>query len=359
MSGSATAPALPFGGVGAALAAAALFGASTPLAKLLLSGTDPWMLAGLLYLGSGFGLAAIHLARRSIARSHAPAVRLSRAEWGWLGAAILCGGIAGPVLLMFGLAATTAASASLLLNLEGVLTALLAWYVFRENFDRRIALGMAAISAGAIVLAWTGTPRLESLLGPLAVTLACLAWALDNNLTRKVALGDPLVIAMLKGLVAGVVNVVLALALGARLPAPEVALGAGVVGLAGYGLSLALFVVALRHLGTARTGAYFSTTPFVGAAIAIVFLAEPLSPQFIAAALLMGVGVWLHLTERHDHEHIHEPTTHSHRHVHDAHHQHAHGPGDPPDEPHTHTHTHAPIRHKHPHYPDAHHRHEH
>jgi len=350
---------LPFGGIGAALAAAALFGASTPLAKLLLTGTDPWMLAGLLYLGSGFGLAAIHLARRSIIRSHAPAVRLTAAEWGWLGAAIVCGGIAGPVLLMFGLAATTAASASLLLNLEGVLTALLAWFVFRENFDRRIALGMAAISAGAVVLAWGGAPTFDSLLGPAAVALACLAWALDNNLTRKVSLTDPLIIAMLKGLVAGTVNLGLALALGARLPDPGIVFGAGVVGFAGYGLSLVLFVVALRHLGTARTGAYFSTAPFVGAAIAIVFLAEPLSAQFIAAALLMGIGVALHLTERHEHEHVHEALTHSHSHVHDQHHQHAHAPSDPPGEPHTHMHGHAPIRHKHPHYPDAHHRHAH
>lgn len=350
---------LPFGGVGAALAAAALFGASTPLAKLLLAEAEPWMLAGLLYLGSGLGLAAIHGTRRAIAGNRAPAARLTPAEWGWLGAAILCGGVAGPVLLMVGLAATSAASASLLLNLEGVLTALLAWFVFRENFDRRIALGMAAISVGAVVLAWGGAPTLDSLIGPLAVAGACLAWALDNNLTRKVSLGDPLTIAMLKGLAAGAVNVALALVLGAAIPAPGIVLGAFAVGLAGYGLSLVLFVVALRHLGTARTGAYFSTAPFVGAAIAIALLAEPVTVQFVAAALLMGLGVWLHLTERHEHEHVHEAITHGHRHVHDAHHQHQHHPGDPPGEPHSHVHTHAPIRHKHPHYPDAHHRHAH
>lgn len=350
---------LPFGAIGAALAAAALFGVSTPLAKVLLADTTPWMLAGLLYLGSGVGLASVAAVRRMLAADPRAAAHLTTAEWGWLGAAILCGGVAGPVLLMFGLAATTAASASLLLNLEGVLTALLAWFAFRENFDRRIALGMGAISAGAVLLAWGGAPTFDSLLGPAAVALACLAWALDNNLTRKVSLTDPLRIAMLKGLVAGTVNLGLALALGARLPDLGTVLGAGAVGFAGYGLSLVLFVIALRHLGTARTGAYFSTAPFVGAAIAVLFLAEPASPQFLAAALLMGVGLWLHLTERHEHEHVHEAITHSHRHVHDQHHQHAHAPNDPPGEPHTHMHTHAPIRHRHPHYPDAHHRHAH
>jgi drug/metabolite transporter (DMT)-like permease len=343
-----------------ALASALLFGASTPLAKILVGTIDPWMLAALLYLGSGIGLAVLRaglrLGRASATPMEAP---LRGAGWLWFGGAILAGGVIGPVLLMVGLTRTPAASASLLLNLEGVLTALLAWFVFRENFDRRIALGMIVIAAGAAVLSWQGTLSLDTLAGPLAIIGACLVWAIDNNLTRKVSLSDPLQIAMLKGLIAGSVNLVLALSLGASLPAAGVLLGAALVGLLGYGMSLVLFVIALRHLGTARTGAYYSTAPFVGALIAVVALGEPASIQLILAAGLMGVGVWLHLTERHEHDHEHAPIEHEHSHRHDEHHRHGHDADDPPGEPHTHRHVHIALRHRHPHYPDAHHRHGH
>jgi drug/metabolite transporter (DMT)-like permease len=343
-----------------ALASAVLFGASTPLAKILVGTIDPWMLAALLYLGSGIGLAVLRaglrLGRASATPMEAP---LRGAGWLWFGGAILAGGVIGPVLLMVGLTRTPAASASLLLNLEGVLTALLAWFVFRENFDRRIALGMIAIAAGAAVLSWQGTLSLDTLAGPLAIIGACLVWAIDNNLTRKVSLSDPLQIAMLKGLIAGSVNLVLALSLGASLAAAGVLLGAALVGLLGYGMSLVLFVIALRHLGTARTGAYYSTAPFVGALIAVVALGEPASIQLILAAGLMGVGVWLHLTERHEHDHEHAPIEHEHSHRHDEHHRHGHDADDPPGEPHTHRHVHIALRHRHPHYPDAHHRHGH
>jgi drug/metabolite transporter (DMT)-like permease len=343
-----------------ALASAALFGASTPMAKIFVGAIDPWMLAALLYLGSGIGLAVI-LAGLRLGRASATPVEapLSGTGWLWLGGAILAGGVIGPVLLMVGLTRTPAASASLLLNLEGVLTALLAWFVFRENFDRRIALGMVAIAAGAAVLSWQGRLSFDTLAGPLAIIGACLAWAVDNNLTRRVSLSDPMQIAMLKGLIAGSVNLVLALSLGASVPAAGALLGAGLVGLLGYGMSLVLFVIALRHLGTARTGAYYSTAPFVGALIAVLALGEPATVQLILAAGLMGVGVWLHLTERHEHDHEHAPIEHEHSHRHDAHHRHAHGADDPPGEPHTHRHVHVALRHRHPHYPDAHHRHGH
>lgn len=349
------APSPRFTGAAYALAAALLFGVSTPFAKALLGSMDPWMLAALLYLGSGLGLAVIRLLRRTPSSDAALAGR----DWLWFGGAILAGGIIGPVFLMMGLVTTPAATASLLLNLEGVATALLAWFVFHENFDRRIALGMAAIVAGALVLSWPQTMTLAGLTGPLFIAAACLAWGIDNNLTRKVSLSDPLQIAMLKGLVAGGVNLALALAQGNALPSLDAALITGLVGLAGYGASLALFVLALRHVGTARTGAYFSTAPFIGALVAILWLGEPLSPAFLAAGLLMGVGVWLHLTEQHEHDHTHEAMEHSHRHRHDAHHQHEHEPGVDPSEPHTHWHAHPVLRHSHAHFPDAHHRHRH
>jgi len=343
-----------------ALLSALLFGISTPLVKLLLEQVSPWMLAGVMYLGSGIGLAAWRLLRR------ADRVRMGRREWVWLTIAVLFGGTLGPVLLMTALARMPGSSASLLLNAEGVLTALLAWVVFRENVDRRVALGMLAIVAGAAVLSWPG--RLEAQpAGPaLLVLAACLAWAIDNNLTRKVAAADASFIAMVKGLVAGTTNVSIALLLGSAPPAPAVLVGGGLVGLLGYGLSLVLFVVALRHLGTARTGAYFSVAPFFGAAVSVPLLGEPVDGPLLAAGALMALGVWLHVSERHAHAHKHQPLQHAHEHLHrpegNDHHDHAHPPGTTPTDArgrHSHPHAHEAVTHSHPHFPDLHHRHPH
>jgi drug/metabolite transporter (DMT)-like permease len=345
-------------GILAALGAAVLFGASTPLAKLLLGALSPVMLAGLLYLGSGLGLLAYRTLRRQVAQADdAP---LGRADLPWLAGAIACGGVVGPVLLMFGLRVTSGSAASLMLNLEAVFTATLAWFVFRENFDRRVLLGMVLIVSGGVLLSWQpGAGQADYSLGAALVAGACLAWAIDNNLTRKVSAGDAVQIAGLKGLVAGAFNTGLAFALGGSLPAWGTALAAAAIGLVGYGVSLVLFVVALRQLGTARTGAYFSVAPFFGAAVALGALGETVGTAFWAAAVLMGLGVWLHLTERHEHLHVHEPHSHTHRHVHDEHHRHAHGGEWNGTEPHTHEHTHERLVHGHPHYPDLHHRHRH
>ncbi|TXH87280.1 MAG: DMT family transporter [Rhodoferax sp.] len=345
-----------------ALGAAVLFGASTPFAKQLSGqgGTfaSPFLLAGLLYLGSGIGLSLIRWIRDRGWKS----ADLPRHEWPWLLGAIAFGGVLGPLLLMVGLSQTTAATASLFLNLESVLTAVLAWLVFRENADRRIVLGMALIVAGGTVLAWpTGgvSGDSASTWGPLALAGACLAWAIDNNLTRKVSASDALFIAGSKGLVAGCVNTGMAFALGASMPSAGVVSSALLIGFLGYGLSLVLFVLALRDLGTARTGAYFSTAPFVGAALAIAVFGEPTNMLFWAAAALMAAGVWLHLTEHHAHEHKHLEMSHRHRHRHDAHHQHTHDFDWDGVEPHTHDHRHPQLVHAHPHFPDVHHRHAH
>jgi len=338
-----------------ALASAALFGASTPLAKLLVGEMAPLLLAGLLYLGSGIGLLVWFLLRGSTGR----ATSLGRADLPWLAGAIAAGGVAGPALLMYGLTRSDGATASLLLNLEAVFTAAIAWVVFRENVDRRILAGMAAIVAGGVVLSWDEMPRAGGLAGPLLIAAACLAWAIDNNLTRRVSGGDAVTIAGLKGLVAGSVNLTLAMWQGASLPGPALAAAAGALGLFGYGISLVLFVVALRHLGTARTGAYFSVAPFFGAALALLVLKESPSAAFWIAAGLMAAGVWLHLTERHQHAHVHEPMEHSHAHSHDEHHRHEHGFDWDGREPHTHAHAHRGLAHSHPHYPDLHHRHDH
>ncbi len=341
-------------GVFVALVAALLFGASTPAAKVLLGKVDPILLAGLLYLGSGIGLSVWWCLRLRFQSRGAREADVQRTDLPSLAAAILTGGVVGPVLLMIGLTATPASSASLLLNLEGVLTAVLAWFVFKEHLDRRIALGMVAITAGGLLLSWTGRPELGVPWGVVSIVGGCLAWGIDNNLTRKVSAGDPLQIAGAKGIVAGVVNLAIALATGTTIPGVLTVMMAMMVGLLGYGISLTLFVLALRHLGTARTGAYFSSAPFAGATISILVLGERLTVPFVVAAALMGMGVWLHLTERHEHGHWHEPLEHDHRHIHDAHHQHEHGA-----EAHSHPHAHQEVLHSHSHYPDIHHRHDH
>jgi drug/metabolite transporter (DMT)-like permease len=346
-------------GIAFALAAAALFGASTPLAKRLVGEVPPVMLAGLLYAGSGVGLAIVMAARRVADPNASRMAWPSRRDALSLAGAIAFGGVLGPVLLMFGLAVASASSASLLLNVEGVFTALLAWFLFRENFDRRVAAGMLAITVGGAVLAWNPAGSGGATPGALLVVAACLCWAVDNNLTRKASGSDAVVVAGLKGLIAGATNLCIAWALGQTLPAMPVVLAAGLVGFFGYGISLVLFVLALRHLGTARTGAYFSVAPFAGATLAIALQHEAVTMQVIVAGALMAVGVWLHVTERHGHLHAHERLAHEHMHTHDEHHRHEHDPSWDGREPHTHPHVHMPIEHSHAHYPDLHHRHRH
>ncbi len=345
-------------GLWSALASAFLFGAGTPLAKNLLGQVSPWLLAGLLYAGSGLGLLVYRTSK------NLPRPQLSRVESLWLLAAVVCGGGAAPVLLMFGLSGIAASHASLLLNAEAVLTTLLAWALFKEHLGRRIVLGMALIVAGALLLGWpsgglseglSGGATLAELWPAAAIVLACAFWALDNNLTRKVAHVDASWIACVKGLSAGLGNLLLAFLLGATWPSVPSMFAAMTVGFLAYGVSLALFVVALRHLGASRAGAYFSTAPFVGAVISVVFYAEPVTWQLGLASALMGWGVWLHVTENHAHFHAHEPLVHTHEHTHDSHHQHGHCDTGS----HTHAHRHEPLNHSHAHFPDAHHRHQH
>ncbi|MCW8408815.1 EamA family transporter [Legionella sp. PATHC035] len=342
-----------------AILSAVLFGAATPAAKFLLETIHPLLLAGLLYLGAAVGLFIIFFFQRYITQSKAKEASLRYRDMLWLGSAVVLGGILGPVFLMVGLMKLPAASASLLLNLESVFTALIAWLAFKEHVDRTIAMGMMSIVIGSFMLSWKGSLTYQNILGPLLIAGACMCWAIDNNLTRKISAANPLQIAMLKSLIAGLTNTTIAMVYGAILPTPVFIISAGTVGFLGYGVSLLLFILGLRHIGTARTGAYFALAPFVGAGFAIIFLNEPLSLQLILASLFMGIGIWLHLSEYHSHAHQHEAMEHEHRHMHDAHHQHEHQPTDPPGEPHTHWHQHKPLYHTHPHFPDIHHRHKH
>jgi drug/metabolite transporter (DMT)-like permease len=344
-----------------ALAAAVLFGISTPFAKTLLTHLAPVTLAGVLYFGSGLGLLVWYGIRRFRHRSQSSTDNggVTLRDLPWLLGAIAAGGIAGPVLLMTGLSHTAASAASLLLNMEGVLTALLAWYAFKEHFDYRIFIGMAFIVAAGVLLSWDQQVSIGTSWGVAAIIGACLCWAVDNNLTRKIAASDAVQIACIKGLVAGTVNLSIAALMGLPLPPLPTAAIAGAIGFCGYGLSLVMFVLALRHLGTARTGAYFSAAPFVGAIASLWLPGESPGLNFWVAMGLMAIGIWLHLTERHGHDHRHEPALHTHPHEHDIHHRHAHDATCEEGEPHTHTHKHSPLRHRHGHYPDIHHRHTH
>jgi drug/metabolite transporter (DMT)-like permease len=339
-----------------ALASALLFGATTPIAKQFLRDASPLLIAGLLYLGSGIGLALW----RFMQDGRWQPSGLARSDWPWLTAATIVGGVLAPAFLMLGLSRSDAATVSLLLNLESVFSTALAWFIFREATSRRVILGFLAIFAGGLLLAWPARLSVaERSLGLLYVAAACLCWGLDNNFTRKISAADSRVIAGIKGLVAGSTNTLLALYLGAMLPAlPRLVLTLG-VGFLGYGVSLVLFIVGLRQLGTARTGAYFSTAPFIGTALAVVLYGQPATAAFYLAAVLMAAGVWLHVTEHHEHQHSHESLTHTHAHGHDAHHQHDHNGNWDGTEPHTHEHHHVPLRHSHPHFPDIHHEHSH
>ena len=339
-----------------ALLAAALFGASTPLAKLLQADITPGLLAGLLYLGSGAGLALVKLGLR-LGR-HAAEPPLQTGDLPSLAGAVASGGIAAPLLLMWGLAGASASGVSLLLNLEGILTALVAALVFKEAVAGRIWLAACLMLAAGLLLGYDAQAGAGPPLRMLAVIAACALWALDNNLTRRISAADPVSIAMIKGLAAGSVNVAAALAAGANFPGGLPLAGALALGWLSFGISLTLYIVALRHLGSARAAAHFSTAPFIGAALAIGLLGEPVTAGFVAAFALMIAATWLVLSERHGHAHVHEHLGHEHLHAHDAHHQHAHR-GDEGPEPHAHPHEHAPLAHNHPHLPDLHHRHPH
>ena len=338
----------------AILVSSILFGASTPLARALVGTMDPLWLAGALYAGSGAGLSLWLLVRRRGDVAAAPLI--AGADVGWLAAAILCGGILAPVAFAFGLRASTGATASLLLNLESVFTVALAWFLFGEHRNTRVVAGMTLIVIGCALLGGGDAPGAATWKGAGLIALACLLWALDNNLTRKVAANDAVAIAAAKGVAGGVVNLTLAALVAGAPPAAPTLFATAAVGLAGYGISLVLFVVGMRGLGVARASAYYGLAPFIGVAVAFAVLGETAPPAFWPALALMSAGVWLHFTERHIHGHTHAAIAHSHPHTHDEHHRHAHDFAWDGSEPHVHPHTHAPMTHRHAHFPDLHHR---
>lgn len=338
--------------------AALFFGCITPATKFLANDLPPQSMAGLLYVFAGIGLLAILLFKQDFLNSFS---RIQRKDYKWFSLATVFGGILGPAFLTYGVHYISGSTASLLLNLEAVLTSLIAWYIFKEHFEKKIVYGMILIILGCLTLSLnsTVTSGADQPLGFFLICLACLSWGIDNNVTRNISHLDPILIASFKGLIAGSTNLLLGYLIGEKLTLNIEILQIGVIGFFGVGVSLVAFIVSLGSIGTARTGAIFSTAPFIGSILSILFLSESMTLPLAIALLLMAGGVWFHLSEDHDHEHSHSELAHSHEHVHDEHHQHRHSANEEAGEPHTHHHAHLPMRHKHPHFPDIHHQHEH
>jgi drug/metabolite transporter (DMT)-like permease len=342
-----------------AILAAALFGASVPLSKVLLGQIDPFPLSSLQNLGCGLGLFLLGLLSRK--NRHQLEARLVRAEWPWLAGGILVGGVAAPIVLMFSLRQTPAATASLLLNFEAAATALVAVLIFREAVGRRVWLALVLVTGGSVLLSLDFTTAWGFSLGALGVVAACACWGLDNNFTRNISAKDPRQIVMIRGLVAGSVSCLITLTAEQGFPSFGIALEALVMGFVCYGLGMVFFILALRQLGATRTVALLATAPFVGTVLSFIIFHEPLNLLFLAALPLMIGGALLLAREEHEHLHHHLALQHEHRHRHDdGHHQHNHPAEEfSPSVWHSHLHEHPELEHAHPHTPDLHHRHRH
>jgi len=341
-----------------AVVSASLFGIGTPFAKILTEDVEPVVLAGLLYLGAFAGLTIYVLIRRATGKRPTASEPLKRKDIPWLAGATLSGGIVAPICLMTGLTLSTGFAASLLLNLEGLATAIIAYLFFRENLGWRLGIAVACMTVAGILLSWDPSTGILTVSGPLLLLAAGVAWGVDNNLTRHISDKNPVQISQIKGLVAGTASVSIALLLGLGVPADRSLIFALILGAVSYGASLVLFIQALQGMGASRTGAFFSVGPFVGAGVSVVMLSEWIGWTMLPAAILMLVGVLAMVYERHSHVHAHEKVTHTHLHSHDDFsHDHLHEV--PPTGQHLHEHTHDPGSHSHIHWPDIHHRHDH
>ncbi len=341
-----------------ALVAALLFGASAPLAKLLLGEVEPVPLAAFLYLGSGIGLIGIKAVQRAARQPSDCEAQIKKSDLAWLAGAIFAGGIAAPITLLFSLKNTPAATASLLLNFEGAATTLIAALAFKEAISRRAWWAIALVTVSGILLSINLGAGWGFSLGALGILAACTLWGLDNNFTRHISAKDPSMIVTVKGLGAGSFSLGMALILGNRLPAPGVILGALALGSLSYGMSIFLFIHALRGLGAARTSALFSTAPLAGMALSLLLFREFPGGLFVIGLPLMMIGTLVLVSEEHEHHHVHETLMHEHAHTHDdGHHEHAHD--DKGSQKHSHVHRHDQLAHSHHHMPDLHHRHTH
>jgi drug/metabolite transporter (DMT)-like permease len=326
--------------------AALLFGASTPVAKHLLDGMSPFLLAGMLYLGAAIGVLPVAL-RAKVELDRGSAVRV--------GGAVLCGGIVGPVLLMLALREAPAGSVALWLNLETVATAILALWIFDEHLHAPTWMAVALILVASAIL--SGFER-SGIVPAVLVALACVAWGIDNNLTSVIDRLTPAQIVLAKGIAGGAINVAIGFGTSDGVTARSIAI-ALLAGAVSYGLSLVLYIRGAQQLGAARSQLVFSTSPAWGLAIAWLALGEPMTWRLGVAALLMAIATLVWSRERHAHAHAHDAVEHTHWHRHDdGHHDHSHD-GLDPSRWHSHAHAHSAITHTHEHHPDIHHRHAH
>lgn len=341
-----------------AVGAALLFSVSAPLSKALLGTIQPTLLASLLYLGCGLGVWIFKLIKTLFVKEKHTETRITKKDLPWLAGIILTGGVAAPIVLMFSLKATPAPTASLLLNFEAVSTALIAVLFFKESLGKRVWISIAIITFAAIILTWNRTGEWGLSIGAVGIICACLLWGADNNLTRMISLKDPLIITMVKGLGAGAVSFIISLLTAAAFPVLEMILLALLLGAFSYGISIVLFILALRQLGAARTSAFFGSAPFIGSIISIAVFGEMPTVQFFISLPIMIIGAILIIGEKHQHIHTHEYMQHDHKHSHDdLHHNHVHKDGFIGE--HSHIHEHDNLEHEHPHMPDIHHRHKH
>ncbi|HXE97914.1 MAG TPA: EamA family transporter [Dongiaceae bacterium] len=339
-----------------AILSAALFGVSPVFCKLLIGDMSPALLAGLLYLGSGIGLHLLILFQRK--NSMKELRRLSpRHRLNLLGA-ILSGGVIAPLCLTYGIKYGTASEVTLLLNLETVATTVIAWLIFKEHIGPRVWTGKILILIAACIVVLKAQGGLAFSLSGLLIVLACIFWGIDNNLTRDVEELSSTVLAGIKGFGAGICTIVLALLFSPGKATNYQIGGALVIGALSYGMSLVLFVEALRKIGSARTATFFAIGPFIGMLLSVAMLGERPPAAYWFAGSLMLVGIFLLYREMHRHLHVHGAIAHCHTHIHDEHHRHDHAENET-SEPHEHFHTHQPITHSHVHWPDVHHRHEH
>lgn len=344
-----------------ALFAALLFGGSAPLAKILLEEVSPVPLAAFLYLGSGTGLLMYQIISKLSKKHTSAEASLSSKDIPWLIGAIVFGGIIAPIILMSSLKETPASTAALLLNFEGVATTLIAVLFFKEGIGKRIWIAIICITLASIVLSWDFSNQWGISFGALGILGACICWGIDNNFTRNISGKNPFVIVIIKGFVAGTFSLLLTFIIGSAIPTAGTIIKIMVLGCFSYGFSIVLFVLAMRSLGSARTSAFFGTSPFIGALLAFILLGDIPNMLFIVSVPIMLTGTIFILKEDHCHKHLHEHMIHDHRHCHeDNHHEHYHSLGEmSKDGYHSHIHEHEERLHEHSHTPDIHHRHVH
>jgi drug/metabolite transporter (DMT)-like permease len=341
-----------------AILAAVLFGASAPFAKMFLGDIQPIPLASFLYLGSGIGMLVFWILQRFQRNYKRIEATIKKEDVKWLIGAVLTGGFIAPIILMYSLKHTPASTASVLLNFEGVSTTLIAMFVFKEAIGKRVWAAIAFITAASILLSWNFTGGWGFSISALGVVMACVMWGLDNNFTRSISSKDPVVIVIIKGLGAGSFSLLLSICLHNSLPSLKMILGAMLLGFICYGLSIVLFIRAMRTLGASRACAFLGTAPFLGALFSFVLFRETAGTLFFVSLPIMMIGAALLLNEKHSHKHLHETLDHEHRHSHtDEHHNHEQNIEASLE--HTHLHSHEVTEHTHPHTPDIHHRHIH